>query len=356
MWCCQICVKERKEVGNALKSNTFAWAFKVARLINISLKFIASSPSSESIASLMRFIEVFTSIQSYEDSNQLIQIYDYLIRQNFYADLRRIVDIRIPPMVTETIKAPTPLAETFFNLIMQPLGLIQCDDNVGTQVLLNFTKNFLTERFSEQVDYFVVPALAAEKTFPYALWGKVLQEHELKKTPWLLYSFLRIGKIHLGNEGVSFDVQCYLNVLSDLTGTIMNTHKVACMTSAEDSDSDDDEEKTTDVEMADVEASNIQRSVAMLNNEEVVSSLVAATEKSQNEPMALTALCKLCHNLLLSDPLALHHFRLLYTLAFRPVLLHRLWNLILDTKRQSKALVGSSIPLLTVIDNSDLYL
>lgn len=87
----------------------------------------------------------------------------------------------------------------------------------------------------------------------------------------------------------------------------------------------------------------------MLNNEEVVSSLVAATEKSQNEPMALTALCKLCHNLLLSDPLALHHFRLLYTLAFRPVLLHRLWNLILDTKRQSKALVGSSIPLLTVI-------
>ena len=99
--------------------------------------------------------------------------------------------------------------------------------------------------------------------------------------------------------------------------------------------------------MIDAEASNIQRSVAMLNDEEVVSSLVAATEKSQNEPMALTALCKLCHNLLLSDPLALHHFRLLYTLAFRPVLLHRLWNLILDTKRPS--LVGSSIPLLTVI-------
>ena len=120
------------------------------------------------------------------------------------------------------------------------------------------------------------------------------------------------------------------------------------MTSAEDSDSDDDDENTAaDVEMADVEASNIQRSVAMLNDEEVVSSLVAATEKSQNEPMALTALCKLCHNLLLSDPLALHHFRLLYTLAFRPVLLHRLWNLILDTKRPS--LVGSSIPLLTVM-------
>ena len=47
------------------------------------------------------------------------------------------------------------------------------------------------------------------------------------------------------------------------------------------------------------------------------------------------------------DPLALHHFRLLYTLAFRPVFLHRLWNLILDTKRP--ALMGSSVPLLTVI-------
>ena len=50
---------------------------------------------------------------------------------------------------------------------------------------------------------------------------------------------------------------------------------------------------------------------------------------------------------LISDPLALHHFRLLYTLAFRPVFLHRLWNLILDTKRP--ALMGSSVPLLTVI-------
>ena len=213
-------------MSNSLKSNTYTWAFKIARLLNISLKFIAAAPSSESIGSLMRFIEVFTSPQTYEDSNQLAQIYDYLIRQNFYADLRQICDLRIPPMVSETTRAPTPLAETFFNLIMQPLGMIQSDDGFGTQVLLNFTKNFLTERFSEQVDYYVVPALAAEKTFPYSLWSKVLQSHEMKKTPWLLYSFLRIGKIHLGNEGVSFDVQCYLNVLSDLTGTIMNTHKV----------------------------------------------------------------------------------------------------------------------------------
>ena len=242
MWCCQICVKERKELNDALKTNTFSWVFKVARLLNVSLKFIAAAPSSESIATLMRFIEIFTSLQTYEDSTQLIHIYDYLIRRDFYADLRQICDKRIPPMVKETTKAPTPLAETYFNLIMQPLSLVQVDNDFSKNVLLNFTKNILTERFSEQVDYFIVPALAAEKTFPYALWGKILQQHDLIKTPWLLYSFLRIGKIHLGNE--SFDVQCYLDVLSDLTGTIMNTNNVACMTSEEDSDSDDEDANT----------------------------------------------------------------------------------------------------------------
>ena len=196
MWCCQICVKERKEVSDVLKSSTFAWAFKLARLLNISLKFIASAQSSESIGSLMRFIEIFTSLQTYENNpNQLIQIYDYMIRQDFYADLRRICDIRIPPMVKETTKAPTPLAETYFNLIMQPLGLVKSDDGFASNVLLNLTKNFLTHRFSEQVDYYIVPALAAEKTFPYAIWGKILQKNaDMKKTPWLLYSFLRIGK------------------------------------------------------------------------------------------------------------------------------------------------------------------
>lgn len=348
VWLCQMIVKERKDIS------TNIWLFKLARLTNLAVKFMAVN-NQENVAPLLRFIEIFTSTQSYNESKLLLQLFDYAVRQDFFAHLRRICDAKIPPMMAETTKAPTPIAETLFNLIMQPLKLIR-DDNeeFGKKVLLNLTKNFLTCQFSEQVDFFIVPSLAIEKSFPYGLWSKILYQCSSSETqpeiqtPWLLYSFLKIGKIHLGNSE-NFDVQNYLNVLSDLTGTIMSKQHISGLSSTDNSDSDMEDEagEGDNMETADLESHNIQKSIAMLNDEEVVASLVSATEKSQNEPLALTALCKLCHNLLLSDPSALHHFRLLYTLAFRPVLLHRLWNLILDTKRPS--LVGSSIPLLTVI-------
>merc|ERR1712226_1463113 len=68
------------------------------------------------------------------------------------------------------------------------------------------------------------------------------------------------------------------------------------------------------------------------------------------DPAIYRSLCRLCHHLLVLHPLALHKFRLLYTLAFRSAFLHRLWNLILDTKRPSPvASATGSVPLLTVI-------
>jgi hypothetical protein len=342
-------------VFSLLKSDrNTAWPFILARLVNLALRYVGSAPMQENVAMLLRSIEIFTTASSYDD-NRVIQeaIYGYLVRKDYYGNLRRLVDARIPPLVEETTKSPTPMAETIFGMIMQPLLLITGDNEFSKNVLTNLTERFLTDSFSEQVDYFILPSLAANTNFPYSEWNKVLHQSELRRTPWLLYSFLKIGKIHLGQDK-HFDVQCYLNVLSDLTVTILFVSHFSRIGSHDDDDSDDGDNNMDDVEMSDTGkranligcSTVVSRSVVMLNDAEVVSSLVAATERSPEEPLALTALCRLCHNLLISDPLALHHYRLLYTLAFRPTLLHRLWNLILDTKRPS--LLGSSVPLLTV--------
>ncbi len=332
--------KDRSDVLN--QSN---WAFKLARLVKLATKQIAQAEQQDNVSPLIRFVEIFTSPQNFNEES-ILKIYDYIIRHGFFKHLRQICDTRIPPMIAETSKAPVPIAGTILDLIMQPLRLIQEDNNdFANKVLTSLTEHFLTEKFSEQIDFFIVPSLASEKSFPYATWSKVLHGNsKLKKSPWLLYAFLRLGKIH------SFDVQCYLNVLSDLTGTILHMSGQAVTSiSPNDADDDSDHEETTKDAMDTNEDDDVEiivKSVAMINDDQVVASLVNATEKAQNEPLALTALCKLCHNLLLSDPLALQHFKLLYTLAFRPALLHTLWNLILDTKRPS--VVGSSIPLLTV--------
>ncbi len=335
----------------------------MARLLNLALAFVATAPPDENVATPLRLIEIFTS----SSSTVQLKMFQYLVSKDYFGNVRRLCDARIPPLMSETSRPPTPLSATILAMVTRPLDLLDDEPTLtdfAKEALLNLTQRFFVTPFTEQVDFFVIPALAENVKFPYGKWNKVLDgysEGGLEFTPWLLYSFLKIGKNHLGEErSRHFDVQQYLSVLSNLTGTILtklNSGAGGGASHPEDSDDSDDEDVGDQGEAMDVDQggrtslmstnSAISRSLAMLNDVTVVNSLVAATERSPEEPLALAALCKLCHHLLLADSLALHHFRLLYTLAFRTTLLHRLWNLILDTRRPS--LLGSSVPLLTVI-------
>ena len=67
--------------------------------------------------------------------------------------------------------------------------------------LMNLTQSFFSSPFSEQVEFFIIPALANE-TFPHFQWTNVLNEaikidkeksvYNTKSCPWLLYSFLKL--------------------------------------------------------------------------------------------------------------------------------------------------------------------
>ena len=107
----------------------------------------------------------------------------------------------------------------------------------------------------------------------------------------------------------------------------------------------------------------------LLNDRWLVTALVNGIEEDEEEsssgsilshrdacsPTLYSSVCRLCHHLLLLHPLALHNFRLLYTLAFRPTFLHHLWNLIVDTKRVSPvAGAAAAVPLLTVSTLSNI--
>lgn len=362
-WFCQMCVKERQQILNGIMSEKSSWSYKMARLLHLSLKFAANAGPEENIATTLRLVEIFSTSSNYSSTGEtsVVQIFNYLVRKNYFSLVRKLCDSRIPPLIEETAKPPTMMAETILDMIMRPLQLVYQDPTFSFVLLRSLTESFFASQFSEQVDFFILPSLASQSGFPYMEWNKCLSQCEVQKSPWLLYSFLKLGKIHIG-KSTNFDVLWHLTVLSDLTSVILdyqkpNVQKSNVNDSDDDSDSESDTtDNTTDVNMRDVGVSStttssctsvVHRSLTMLNQTDVVYSLLLATERAPDEPLALTALCRLCHNLLLSDALALHHFRLLYTLAFRPALLHRLWNLILDTKRPS--LLGNAVPLLTVI-------
>merc|ERR1712096_433147 len=117
-------------------------------------------------------------------------------------------DKRIPPLLEESFRAPTPLAEAIFNMIVRPFKLLRMfitDDDLYSKetikcALLNLTKSFFSIPFTEQVEFFIIPALAREE-FPHGLWTSVLNEAiksdkeklwNVNSSCWLLYSFLKL--------------------------------------------------------------------------------------------------------------------------------------------------------------------
>ena len=80
---------------------------------------------------------------------------------------------------------------------------------------------------------------------------------------------------------------------------------------------------------------NYSTGLEMLNDKALVNTLVSGIERNKEitdagnsgrdvsyNPILYASLCRLCHHLLVLHPLALHKFRLLYTLAFRSSFLH----------------------------------
>ena len=68
------------------------------------------------------------------------------------------------------------------------------------------TQSFFTVPFTEQVEYFIIPALAKED-FPHETWTAVLNEAiqsgkkklgNSKSSTWLLYSFLKLFNFSKG--------------------------------------------------------------------------------------------------------------------------------------------------------------
>lgn len=360
IWLCQKCVQDRQNiVKNVLEAedehSRNLWIYRLSKLCQLCLQLILHSSPNENGNPALRILEIFTSCSTFErdgtssHSDIVTRIFRFLIHRRYFECLRTLCDSRIPPLIEATPKPPTPIAEIILDLISRPLKLLnQTDQNFRSEMVQRLGSAFFQTEFSEQVRNFILPALSGTN-FPYLDWISVLNREENLANPWLLFSFLSLGRLNL--EVFSpMEVIQYLNVLSKLSVSISkgsNYAKIQIDDDPEESDDDDEDDHNADGSpISSEERECLQSSLSLLNSTEVVSNLIAATEKCAKEPLALKLLCRICHNLLLADKAAIHKFRLLNTLAFRSALIHRLWNLILDAKQPSA--IGKPVPLLTV--------
>lgn len=117
-------------------------------------------------------------------------------------------------------------------------------------------------------------------------------------------------------------------------------------TSLEEEEESDEENEVEMMDQSEWEVT--RRCIELVNEEDRVQGILAGLDRTGEDGLSLEPLCQLCHNLLMTNKLSVHKYKLLYMLAFKPAFLRSLWNSLLK-KRQTSLFGGTSTPLLQLI-------
>lgn len=154
-----------------------------------------------SLAIPLRVLEMFTTRDDTErslrdnTSRNLESIFVYLIQHNYFEQLRKLLDEKVPPMAEVTSVAPTPISKCLLDMIKRPVTLISHmnhRENFSTLVLQKLCGSIFSPRLSDPIRMFVVPALAEFKLFPYIQLIACINRLQLEPTINLLYCVLSI--------------------------------------------------------------------------------------------------------------------------------------------------------------------
>ncbi|XP_024942049.1 ubiquitin-protein ligase E3C [Cephus cinctus] len=352
LWVLQRFLKYQKEIKE-LCGSSIEWLWRLRWILRVCMQHTVAAIPPDAVQSLaipLRVLEVFTvredteKILKEKTDQHLEGIFIYLAKNKYFEQLRKLIDLKVPPMLDASPVPPTPMAKCLLDMIKRPLNLVhrlEYNNEFSMLVLRELCANILSPRMSEPVRMLIVPALSEFKEFPYSQLIDYINRLGTEPTISLLYSVLSLEPVGF-TPGKSRDVLMnYLQVLALLSSTITPPPADQSIDTAGDSDSE------TDTEMIDQGQTDIlHQCIEMLNGQHRVHGILVAVDRSE-DPVVLQPLCQLCHNLLITHKLAIHKYKLLYMLAFKPAFLRHLWNALLTVCQTS--LFGGATPLLQII-------
>jgi len=361
VWACQVLVRERTTLVPIIETNS-DWTLILSKLSLFSIQYIATS--AQSIGTCLRFIEIYTGPATFSASTHILhKIYKFLISRDYFATVRTIVDSRIPPVMTETTRAPTPLAEEILKMILSPLDLAHQsqDSSFREEIFTSLCREIFGPELSEQIRMYILPSLCASERFSVGLMMQYLESSEpgelrVPCTAPLLYSVLVLARGKLDKMDTTQE-KAFLSVVSVLASkTIVAELEDVSEESDNDSDAMDESKERNLL---------TESSISCLNSAEFVSGIVGIAERLERaKPKVATTfngqttfrtegsqnirnICKICHQLLLYNQQAMHDYAVLHSLAFRPHFLRQLWKIVCSTSQPS--LFGSPTPLVSII-------
>lgn len=359
----QLLLKRKAVVLEAALRVTDPWQWRLRRLLMLSVELVGTAGSKDSIASPLRVVEVFTSIENVQlvlgeraAVQHLGSTFAYLVKKGYMQHVRELLDSKTPPLLESSSNPPTPLAACLLDMLVRPLQLVSLssDHEIRVTLLKGLCESVLCPRLSEPIKLFVLPALSIIPDFPFDILTEVLC-YDLKSViPFssvLLYSFLILDPSNLREVGIlpqSF-LQSYLQILASLTSKMAQLLPLAAKMRADD-DSDHDSDNETDIKRKGIDSSELQvieECVALINSSTRVQTLLSSLEACDGDPLILQPLCQVCHHLLVSHRSATHEYRILNLLALRPSFLRAVWSSV--TAAAQTSIFGEATPLLNFI-------
>ncbi|KAM3967776.1 LOW QUALITY PROTEIN: ubiquitin-protein ligase E3C [Aphomia sociella] len=356
-----------------------ASCIQIRRLLALHLRLLNDNVEVP-LAVPLRMFEVFTSVSSAESSMNcdesltvVANSFLYLIKRGYFNYLRELLCQRTPPLYGPSPNPPIPLSGALLDLIQRPLNLITHVNIPGydDMVIFEFASAFLCNPYPEPVEMYLIPSLSHHPNkFPFLSLIQCLRDDSkfhnrtLVNDSWLLHSvlsleppdfanyILNINNTRLPNNPIILE---YLKVIAKLTVNVCNKqisyeYEDSLYSQETAADKDDDSDSDNEPNATSVrEQLLLARCIEMLNEPErcVMVTCAQITDADLSDEF-LDCMSKICHNLLLSHRMALHKYRLLYTLAFKPTFLRELWRWLSSMSHES-SFGGPATPLLSAL-------
>ena len=175
--------------------------------MKLCVEFIVDSISSDrgqAIAIPLRVLEIFTIFENDESSRQHLQtIFTYLLKNNYYEQMKKLIDSKIPPIDIPSAVPPTPIAKWLFNMIQRPLSIVYHLNQLNDFAFLAMRElcvSILSQKLTEPVTGFIFPALMESKEFPFDKLITCIQLLNVPPSLNLLYSVLSLEPLGFGKS------------------------------------------------------------------------------------------------------------------------------------------------------------
>ncbi|XP_077499840.1 ubiquitin-protein ligase E3C isoform X3 [Amblyomma americanum] len=358
VWLSRQVLLRKDEVAS--QADDAVWRLRIRRLLSLDVDSLLRPGFS--VGPALRLLEVLGSAEAYRScpwgsegeertflvKSWLQQLWLHLARHcDLFAQLRRLMGPRVPdpgPKDDDIPQVVTPQAQAMVDLLLQALNKdvadgTECGD-YQREIISCLLKGLLGDY--PQVVRVVLPALARRWPFPgEPLLRAVLQ---LEPSPWLFQALVRLSSPseRLFTTAVAHLSPCLVHRAESSSEERLDADEPSSAGGETWSEGGGGSPSTLLADEA------LEDALEQLNTADSINALLDASMADSEKN--LPALCQLGWALARRRPLALHHFPLLYKLAFKPQFLRQLWER-LSNLRAASLFVPSGTPVLQLLSS-----